>query len=335
MDSFSQFALGSAIAVVVMRHKTAPWKAALVGGLAATLPDLDAFYDYGDPVSNMTLHRADTHSLFWVTLVSPLVAFIAAAAVRELGQFRRWWLAVWLALFTHPILDWFTIYGTQLLRPFTDQPYGIGSMFIIDPFYTLPLVIGIVVALILRSETGWRVATGALALSTLYLGASVLAQSHVRGVAEESLQAQGHKVERLLVTPAPFNILLWRVVAVTPDGYLEGFRSLADSGTQMAFDRFERGEDLYAALKDNRFVQRIAWFSHGFFKMADRAGQIVITDLRMGQEPNYSFNFVVAKHASPMVAVDPPLRFREQADVRSGLAWLWRRARGEDIPPPR
>jgi inner membrane protein len=335
MDSLSQFVLGSAVAVVVMRHKTAPWKALLVGGLAATLPDLDSFYDFGDPVSNMTMHRADSHSLFWLTLLSPLVAFIAAAALRDLKQYRRWWLAVWLALFTHPILDWFTVYGTQLLRPFTDHPYGIGSMFIIDPFYTLPLLIGIVVALILRNETGWRVTAGALAFSTLYLGASVVAQNHVRGIAEASLRAQGQTVERLLVTPAPLNIVLWRVVAVTPDGFLEGFRSLADSGPQMTFDRFDRGEDLYAALRDNRFVQRIAWFSHGFFKMTDRNGQIVITDLRMGQEPNYSFNFVIAKHASPMVAVDPPLRFREQADMRSGIAWLWRRARGEDIPPRR
>ena len=105
MDTLSQFALGAAIGVAVMHRRTKPWKAALIGGLAATLPDLDAIYDHGDPVSNITLHRANSHALFWLTLASPLVAFIAAVAARERDRFMHWWLAVWLALVTHPILS--------------------------------------------------------------------------------------------------------------------------------------------------------------------------------------------------------------------------------------
>ena len=335
MDSLSQFALGAAIGVVVMRRRTAPWKAALIGGLAGTLPDLDAFYNHGDPISNMTLHRANSHALLWLTVASPLVALIAAFAVREMQNFRRWWLAVWLALFTHPLLDWFTVYGTQLLRPFTDFPYAIGSMFIIDPLYTLPLLIGIIVALIWRNDTGWRWAVGGLVISTLYLGWSVAAQSYVTGIAEASLRADGRKVERLLVTPTALNTLLWRVVAITPDGYLEGFRSVFDRDSKMTFDLFPRGDALYAAMKGNANVDRIAWFSHGFFKMSERDGQVSITDLRMGQEPYYSFNFVVGQRQSPTIRPMHPTLFREQHSVREGLSWIWRRALGEMLPPPR
>ena len=335
MDSLSQFALGSAIGIVVMRRRTAPWKAALIGGLAGTLPDLDAFYNHGDPISNMTLHRANSHALFWITVASPLVALIVAFAVREMQNFWRWWLAVWLALFTHPLLDWFTVYGTQLLRPFTDFPYAIGSMFIIDPLYTLPLLIGIVVALIWRNETGWRWAVGGLAVSTLYLGWSVAAQAYVKGVAEASLRADGRKVERLLVTPTALNTMLWRVVAITSDGYLEGFRSVFDRDSKMTFDAFPRGDALYQAMKGNAYVNRIAWFTDGFFKMDERDGHVIITDLRMGQEPHYSFNFVVGQRQSPTIAPTPPTHFREQHDVRDGLSWVWRRALGENVPPPR
>ena len=100
-----------------MHRRTKPWKAALIGGPVATLPDLDFVDHHGDPISNVTLHRANSHALFWLTLASPVVAFIAAIAARERERFMRWWLAVWLALVTHPILDWFTIYGTQICGP--------------------------------------------------------------------------------------------------------------------------------------------------------------------------------------------------------------------------
>lgn len=335
MDSLSQAALGAAVGVAVMGRRTKPWKAAAVGALVATLPDLDSFYDRGDPVSNMTYHRANSHALFWQTLASLPIAFVVAKALSEMDQFGRWWLTVWLALVTHALLDWMTVYGTQLGLPFTDTPFAVGSVFIIDPLYTLPLLIGVVVALSLRNMRGWRFNMAGLIVSTAYLGWSVVAQHHVTGVAEEALRAQGHRVERLLVTPTAFNTVLWRVVAMTPQGYLEGFHSVLDRERTIAFDAFPRGQGLYETLRGNWYVDRVAWFSRGFFKMSERDGRAVITDLRMGQEPRYSFNFVVARRQSPTFAPAPPTSFRETPPIGPGLAWLWRRALGEPIPPPR
>ncbi len=339
MDSVSQFALGAAIGIAVMRRRTRPWKAALIGGLAGTLPDLDAFLDHGDAISNVTLHRANSHALFWLTLASPLVALAGAAAVRELDRFGRWWLAIWLALITHPILDWFTVYGTQILRPFSDFPYAIGSVFIIDPLYTIPLLIGIGIALSPHNEKGFRWNLAGLAVSTLYLGWGVLAQTHVLNLAQESLKSQGINAERVLVTPTAFNTALWRIVAVTPDTYLEGFHSLLDRDRKVAFDSFPRGSALAGELKRDRRIEvqvdRVANWSHGFYKLAERDGRIVVSDLRMGQEPYYSFNFVVARRENPSLAAVTPSRFREQHRVGEGLSWLWRRLWGEPLPPPR
>lgn len=334
MDTLSQFALGAAIGVAVMHRRTKPWRAALIGGLAATLPDLDAFYDHGDPVSNITLHRANSHALFWLTLASPLVAFIAAVAARERDRFMHWWLAVWLALVTHPILDWFTVYGTQILRPFTDFPYAVGSIFIIDPLYTLPLLIGIGAALALRNERGWRWNVAGLIVSTLYLGWSVFAQAQVTAIAQASLRTDGRKIERLLVTSTALNTMLWRVVAVTPDGYLEGFRSMLDRDPRMTFDVYPRGEALYDAVRDYPPVARVVWFTQGLFKMSERDGNVIISDLRMGQEPYYSFTFIVGQRQGPVIAAVPPVHLREQHDARTGIVWLWRRMWGEKLPPP-
>ena len=74
MDSLTQLALGAAVGVAVMGRRTAVWKAALWGGIAGTLPDLDVLIDHGDDLRNMTMHRGASHALFWLTLAAPVLA---------------------------------------------------------------------------------------------------------------------------------------------------------------------------------------------------------------------------------------------------------------------
>jgi len=335
MDSVTQLALGAAVGVAVMGRRTAVWKAALWGGLAGTLPDLDAFVDHGDAVSNMTFHRAASHALFWQTLASPLLAGIAARVHGETDRFRRWWLALWLALVTHPLLDTMTVYGTQLLLPFSDRPLGVGSIFIIDPVYTLPLLVGVAVALARRTQRGLRANAWGLGLSTAYLAWSALAQAHVHGVAQAALAAQGRPAQQLLVTPAPFNTVLWRIVAMREDGYEEGFYSLLDGERSLRLDRFPTDRALERALSDVWAVQRMTWFSRGFYKVHARDGEAFLADLRMGQEPFYVFEFRIARREGDRWLAVPPENAGGRGDVSAALAWLPRRMLGEDLPPPR
>ena len=336
MDSLSQIALGSAVVVATMGRRTAVWKAALWGAVAGTLPDLDVLLDHGDPILNMVLHRAETHALFWLTLFSLPLAAAVARLHGEWPQWTRWWLALWLALVTHPLLDAMTVYGTQLALPSSDHPYGVGSMFIIDPLYTLPLLGGVGWALFARGPGRGLVANAAgLALSTAYLGWSVAAQQHVEGIARDSLAQQGIVAERVLVTPAPFNTVLWRVVAMSGPDFHEGFYSLLDDQPKMAFDRFDRGTALAGELMAIDGVQRIAAFSHGFYKLHAEGPLLFVTDLRMGQEPGYVFSFAVAERHSSARALPVPQQLGGRMDVERGLPWLWRRLQGEPLPPPR
>lgn len=341
MDSVTQIALGAAVSVAVMGRRTAPWKAAAWGAVAGTLPDLDVLIHHGDPILDMVLHRAETHAPFWLTLFSLPFAVAVARLHGEWPLWRRWWLALWLALVTHPLLDAMTVYGTQIALPFSDHPYGVGSVFIIDPLYTLPLLAGTVWALLRNGRglaaagLGLRANQLGLMLSSAYLVWSVAAQMHVERIARQALAAQGIQAERLLVTPTAFNTLLWRVVAIEGAHYLEGFHSVLDQGTRLHLDRFERGTRLGAELSSIDGVRRIQDFSHGFWAVWQQGAQLGITDLRMGQEPNYVFRFAVAERHSPWV----PLVRAEQAggrpDVERVLPWLWRRALGEPLPPPR
>lgn len=318
-----------------MGRRTAVWKAALWGGVCGTLPDLDALIDHGDPVLNMTLHRGDSHALFWLTLLAPAVAALAARVHGEMVLWRRWWLALWLALVTHPLLDWTTIYGTQMLRPFSTEPLGLGSMFIIDPLYTVPLLVGVIAALRLSGGAGLRWNAVGLVLSTAYLGWSMVAQQHVQGVARAALAQQGISVERLLVTPAPFTTVLWRVVAMEGDRYHEGFWSFLDGSREIRFDAFPRGKALQSQLADNTSFQRVASFSDGFYRLRERQGGISVADLRMGQEPGYVFEFEVARAEGSQLQAVTPRSVGERGDVGAGLRWLGRRLLGEPLPPPR
>jgi inner membrane protein len=332
MDSLSQAALGAAIGVSVMGRRTALWKAAAWGALAGTLPDLDVFIDHGNPVHNMVLHRAETHALFWLTLFSLPFSALVAWLSGPMALWKRWWLALWLALVTHPLLDAMTVYGTQLALPFTDHPYGVGSMFIIDPLYTLPLLAGVAIALARRHP---RASTLGLALSTAYLGWSALAQAYVRDVADDTITAQQIAAERVLVTPSPFNTIAWRVVVMQPDHYLEGYYSLLDAQRTIRFDRFERGSALEPELRGVDAYERLSRFSRGFYALRQDGARVLMSDLRMGQEPTYTFTFAVAERASPARALAVPQQVGTRPDVARVLPWLWRRIGGDAAPPPR
>lgn len=320
-----------------MGRRTPVWKAAAWGAVAGTLPDLDVLVDHGDPIANMVLHRAESHALFWLTLFSIPFAAGVAALSQQWSLRGRWWLAIWLALVTHPLLDFMTVYGTQLALPFSSHPYGVGSVFIVDPLYTLPLVVGVIWAMVARGEPrGFRANAGGLLLSTAYLAWCVLAQAQATRVAQESLAAQGIAAQQVLVTPTAFNSLLWRVLAISGDHYHEGFYSLLDSQPRLDFDRFARGTALALPVQDSLGVQRIRAFSHGFYKLHEKDGKVVITDLRMGQEPNYIFSFAVAqRHGGSLVALPVSEQIGARPDIQRGLPWLWQRMWGNRVPPPR
>lgn len=159
---------------------------------------------YGDPVRDLTFHRAGSHALFW------------------------------LALVTHALLDAFTVYGTQLLLPFSDYPVGVGSVFIIDPLFTVPLVVGLVAALRLRPRDPGRALrwnAAGLTLAALYLGWGVAAQSHVVRVVNRSL-------------------------AATP---------------RVRLVRHPNDTRLPEPLREDWHVQHLAWFSKGFYGVREAA----------------------------------------------------------------
>lgn len=332
MDSVSQLALGASLGIAVMGRRTAVWKAALWGGMAGTLPDLDVLLDHGDAVLNMVLHRGHSHSLLWTALAGALLGLLAARVHGQWPLWRHWSLALLLAMATHPLLDALTVYGTQLLQPFTDEAYGVGSMFIIDPLYTLPLLAGVVLAWRRTDTTGHTWNTRLLLLSTAYLTWSVLAQAWTTAQVKASLPPGAH-TEVLLVTPAPFNTLLWRAVAVQGDQYLEGYYALFDGGRPVRWTTHARGADLLQSQAHHPHVQRMLRFTDGLVRLRLQDGHLWLTDLRMGQEGAYVFEFDLGLPLDANVPTPAAVQHSARPNLGIALPWLWARLGGADLPP--
>ncbi|MBP6007409.1 MAG: metal-dependent hydrolase [Rhodoferax sp.] len=333
MDSVSQLALGASIGIAVMGRRTAVWKAALWGGIAGTLPDLDVLLDHGDAVLNMVLHRGHSHSLLWTSIAGALLGTCAARVHGQWPLWRRWSLAIWLAMATHPLLDAVTVYGTQVLQPFTDEAYGVGSIFVVDPLYTLPLLLGVVLALRRPVAYGLKWNLRLLALSTAYLAWSMVAQVWAQGQVQSALRTQGIQAQALLVTPAPLNTVLWRAVVVQGDQYLEGYYSLFDGGRPVRWTAHPRGSDLMQTQAHHPHVQRMMRFTAGMVRLRIENGNLWLTDLRMGQEGAYVFDFDLGPRLAPGQAPPAAVQHSERPPVRESLKWLWVRMWGADLPP--
>lgn len=296
MDSVTQIALGTGVAEAVLGRKVGG-KAAVVGAICGTLPDLDSFIPYADAVAAVTFHRSFSHSLLVLTLISPLVTRLLLRCMKEpLVSFREWWLLVFLVLVTHPLLDFFTVYGTQLFWPIYNYPFSGSTVFIIDPAYTLPLGIGVLCALFMQrsSRRRWYANFAGLVLSSAYLAWTVAAKFHIEGRIKMELAAQQLDYDRLLSTPAPFNSILWRLVVMAEGGYYEAYYSVLDAPHAVEFVFYPDEKELLKPVSEHWPVQRLQWFTHGFYSARRMQDALVLSDLRMGVEGAYIFNYHVA-----------------------------------------
>ncbi len=331
MDSVSQIVLGASIAGVCAPtgHRG---KAMLLGAALGTLPDLDVLIDYGDPVSNMTYHRGFSHSLLVLAPFSVLLWLVLKrfwGPVRESP--RRWLVGIGLALVTHPLLDAHTIYGTQLWWPFEPPPTMWSTLFIIDPIYTLPMLVAVLwVAFRPASRRTPTLLAVGLALSQLYLGWTWIAKLEVSRLVQNALAMEGLTDANYVTAATPFNSLLWRVIVMTDDGYLQGFHSLVADDGAIRLKKFGSATDDLNDAMPVWAVHRLDWFSHGFQKAEVQGEALVLRDLRMGLEPDYIFSHRVAiRNGDSWEAIEPqylPVRFD-----RAGIRRVWQRIWDSEI----
>ena len=275
MDSITQAALGAAIGQAVLGKKKS-WKPLLAGALVATIPDLDVFlYLVYDSFDMLRIHRGISHSiLFCITASFPLAFGLWKMKwATEFGFQRLWWFA-FLCLITHVILDTFTSYGTQLLLPFSDARLGLDSVNVVDPVYTLLLIFGFLLGMMILKLENYRMKlnTVGLVLSTSYLLLSLVNKHTIHSQFEAELKSNNIQVEKILTMPVGTANLNWYGVAKTADGlYMKKFNLFGENADELTF--FPSNEELLVGL-NSEWVETMKWFSKGFYTVEQSADTV-------------------------------------------------------------
>jgi inner membrane protein len=93
----------------------------------------------------------------------------------------------------------------------------------------------------------------------------------------------------------------------------------------MHFREFGSDVEALDAVRGYEAVQRLGWFNHGFMKAQQRGGRLVLSDLRMGAEPDYTFRFAVAERNRGGWREIAPQQLQWPWEARERLGAMWQR----------
>ena len=300
MDSITQAALGATVGGISAGRKTSR-KILLWGALAGTLPDLDIIYSFfTDDVGRLVSHRGVTHSF----IIVPFMAFLfsrlfARIAPRTALSVNQWfWLFFW-CFTTHIVIDLLTVYGTQIFYPLSRYPYALASLFIIDPFYTIPLLAGLAYFALSKSSmvNRRRVLIAIAVLTTSYIVAAMVFKAYANHRFEAALDEQEINYQQMATFNSPFNILVWRAAVITEDANLSAWYSLLNPNKPITFNRavaYPGRKKLATLAARDTDLARLIRFSKGLYRYEEDAEGVTWIDLRFVAGGMYPFRYLVA-----------------------------------------
>jgi inner membrane protein len=223
----------------------------------------------------------------------------------SIGEWRWLWL---LALITHPILDSFTQYGTQLLAPFSNYRAAISNISVADPAYTGLFLIGLISAsLFYRSDRKRQILnwTG-IGLSSLYMIWTLFNKSATNQIMTDTLDKMEVDYTRFTTSPSILNNILWSGTAESDSMYYQGLYSMLDKEPTFKLNAVPKNHKLIAdARPDDHTINTLKWFSDNYYTVLRRKdGRLQFNDMRFGtfrgetyEEDDFIFRFVIEKGA--------------------------------------
>ena len=308
MDSLTQIVLGAACGEAVLGKKIGN-KALLFGAIGGTIPDLDVFigkFLFGNEIQAMAFHRGFMHSILFAFLGCFLFGWITYKLYNtgnriETTTLKNWILLFFWSIFTHPILDCFTPYGTQLFAPFTNYRVAFNNISVADPLYTVPFLICMIILMFFnrkRTRRTWWLKAG-IYMSSAYMILTIFNKFYMDAVFIESFKKAGISYNRFSAQPTILNTILWYSVAETDDNYHLTFYSLLDKKSfSDKIITVKKNHDLLNMSDKN--LQTLTWFSNNYYNLSkkEKTGTYKYTDLRYPMlNPNDAntsiFNFTI------------------------------------------
>lgn len=333
MDPVSQAVVGAAAAQVATTGRLGKLAFAC-GAVSGLLPDIDVVIrSAADPLLAVEMHRHFTHSLLFVPVGGALAALpflLKRDNRRRAGAILA---ACTLGYASHAPLDVLTSYGTLWWWPFSRARLELDWMSIVDPLFTIPLLLLTVLAMV---RTSRRLAGAAALFALAYIGLGAALHHSALTVQRGLAASRGHTVERGRVMATLGNVLVWRsvyvaggeihadAIRVSPFGapsVVEGQRVPLLSAPPA-----DLAPDKALSARFARDFARFSWFADGFVA-TDPADPTALADMRFslataGFEPLWGIRFHTDGRAVPVEWVEL-MRHRE-----SGLAELWQLVTG-------
>lgn len=291
MDPVTQGVLGASLSQSFSRNKKQTAIAGLFGLLSGLAPDLDVFIrSSSDPLLFLEYHRHFTHSLAFIPFGGLL-----CGTVMYLLLGKRWGVSFLLTCLyctlgyaTHAVLDACTSYGTQLFWPFSNIRIAWNSMSIIDPIYTVPIIVGVLMAAIKKQPSIARIV---FAWALIYPCIGVFQHNRAIEAGLTLAHARGHEPIRINAKPSLGNIFLWKVIYETHEHYyVDAVRVLSDTKKYPGekIEKLDIARDFYWLDRESqqaKDIERFRWFSNGYIAQ-DPNNPNRIVDVRYSFVPN-------------------------------------------------
>lgn len=332
MDSLTQIVLGAAVGEAVLGKKVGN-KAMLYGAIAGTIPDLDVLARFFvDTVTATEWHRGFSHSIFFSILFAPVFGWlICKLNPKSDAVWKDWsWLMFW-GLFTHPVLDAFTTWGTQLFWPFKIR-LAFQNIFVIDPMYTLPFLVFLILTMFQKKTSAKRRKYNQLGLviSSAYLILTLVLKGVAYKQFTNNLESQNITYSEMDIRPAPFSTVLWTANIDVDDAYLIGNYSFLDS-QPIQFTSYPKNRGLLGNLETNDKVVRLINIAEGWYTISQDNGKLLFNDLRFGllslrdDEKRFAFTYELNNTANGLEVIETP---KTPSDAEGLLGSLWQRILG-------
>ena len=339
MDSLTQIVLGAACGEVAMGKKIGN-KALLFGAIGGTIPDLDVFVGnliYNNDIDAMLFHRGFMHSIMFSILASLVLGWLTFKLYNNGKRIQTTtqndWLWLWfLSLFTHPILDCFTPYGTQLFAPFSNYRVAFNNRAVADPLYTLPFLICIILLMFFKrtSKTRKLWLKMGLAISSSYMLFTIGNKVYINSIFKKSLIENNIYALRSTTQPAILNNILWYGIAETKTSYVVSNYSLFDSENRfLNFIELPKQRDLEPDIYKD--IEGLSWFSNNYYSIYKiNENEYRYNDLRYplldSNNPNSSVFSLLLHKENGRINMKP---FKPQVDkFESTFLDLWNRIKG-------
>lgn len=265
MDSVTHVIFGAALGEALLGKKIGN-KAMLLGALAATVPDFDVVVSWinNDPILQLQTHRAYTHSMFFQLIMAWLFAFTSVKFGKRDVTFKHWFAFWYIGFLAHSLLDCCTTYGTRLLLPFTNYQVAFNNLSIIDPLYTIPIFILLIIALCFKrsNKNRLRFIYAAGIVSSLYLVFTTTAKTIVHHKFKKDLEAKQLHYTELNSTPSIFNAILWSGIAFDDSTLYTAEYSFLRPDIPIKWEGYSRNLSLLDNFKSDG-ATTLKWFADG------------------------------------------------------------------------